>query len=233
MSLKKIIPLFASISKDETRYFLNGVNFRPFESNLIVESTNGRILTMDKLTDINNEFDSFILKPLLLEVLAKNKNNFEINFYDSKGFKIIEFNKITLFIKEIEGEFPQIPKLLNSLSNDHSISIDRIKFINTLKKVKKVVKTYKFDGVLFEFENEILKIKNKNKEDKIQYINEFGTFNNIPNGQFLLNPDYLINLLKTIKDDNFILEFNYSGSPIVIKIKDNKEFLFLVQPLRD
>ncbi len=128
--------LFAS-ADDELRPVMNGVFMELATDSITFVASDAHKLVRYKRTDAKAEQDaSFILpkKPasLLKTILPKEENQVTVEFDDKNAFfTLTEFN---LVCRLVEGNYPSYNSVIPK-DNPNKLTIDRIEFYNTLKRV--------------------------------------------------------------------------------------------------
>lgn len=128
--------LFAT-ADDELRPVMNGVYFDITDENITFVASDGhKLVRFKNLSVTGNERAAFILpkKPanLLKTVLPKETGEVTIGFDDSNAY--ITMENMVIISRLIEGRYPNyngvIPK-----DNPYKVKIDRLHFLNALKRV--------------------------------------------------------------------------------------------------
>jgi len=220
-----------SVSNDQTRYYLTGVNFKLVENKLKISSTNGNILSSSLIDvdscNIYNEsdlIDVILPKDLILDFLkASNKSKCHIKFYKNRISFILD--NTVIFGKLIDGQFPDIDKIIPS-DNNKKIKVNRSLLKSSVdrvitgssdlhKQVKLTFNDNKLD-VSCSYQlysgNEILDCDYSDNEFVIGF-----------NGKFL------IDILSLIGSEDVTLELKDQLSPMLINDGVSK---FVLMPIR-
>lgn len=225
---------------DELRPVMNGVFFDIMKEGLTLVATDAHKLVRYKTTynsatlSEEEEKVSFILpkKPatMLKNILPKESGDVEVSF-DSKNtyFKLLNY---TMICRQVEGRFPNyngvIPK-----SNPYKIIIDRLTFLNALKRVS-VFSNQASNLVKLEFiENQI--------HISAQDIDFSISAEETINCQFEGDPikigfksAFLIEILGNINASDVILELadpSRAGLILPFENEANEEILMLLMPM--
>ena len=136
--------------------------------------------------------------------------------------------ELVLVSKLIESEFPPYDQVIPKV-NDRSVLIDRVKFLDALRRVS-VVSSDRTLGVKFELSEGALEIVTSNPsvgEGKEQLDVAY-------DGEKLgigFNARYFIDILSVLADDEVKLELSGPLDPVVVK--DQAEtFVGVVMPMR-
>jgi DNA polymerase-3 subunit beta len=129
--------LFAT-ADDELRPVMNGVFFELMDKDLTFVASDAHKLVRYKRSDIkaDNSGASFILpkKPasVLKTILAKEQNRIKVEFDDKNAFFI--FSDYLLVCRLVEGNYPSYNSVIPT-NNTNKLVIDRMRFLNTIKRV--------------------------------------------------------------------------------------------------
>jgi DNA polymerase-3 subunit beta len=128
--------LFAT-ADDELRPVMNGVYVELDTDNLTFVASDAHKLVRYKRTDAKADTDSSFILPkkpasLLKNVLPKEENPVTIEFDDKNAFFLMTEYK--LICRLVEGNYPSYNSVIPT-DNPNKLSIDRVEFYNTLKRV--------------------------------------------------------------------------------------------------
>ena len=124
---------FQFISNDETRYFMNGVHFVLIDGKLHFEATDGR--TGLKSDPVMGKSESGINVNYIVRDIT---NFFPLNMNHFKTTdKMIEYSNdiYRLSVFNIDGQFPNIARVIPDLRNYDKLSFDRTEYQTALKKL--------------------------------------------------------------------------------------------------
>jgi DNA polymerase-3 subunit beta len=128
--------IFAS-GEDELRPVMNGVFFDISPENITFVASDGHKLVRSKnLTVTGNEAASFILpkKPanLLKAILPREEGQVVIGFDINNAY--ITMSHFVVVCRLIEGRYPNYSGVI-PLNNPYKVTVDRLNFVNALKRV--------------------------------------------------------------------------------------------------
>jgi DNA polymerase-3 subunit beta len=128
--------LFAT-ADDELRPVMNGVYIELASDNLTFVASDAHKLVRYKRTDAKADTDSSFILPkkpasLLKNVLPKEENPVTIEFDDKNAF--FSMTEYKLVCRLVEGNYPSYNSVIPT-DNPNKLSIDRVEFYNTLKRV--------------------------------------------------------------------------------------------------
>ncbi|MBN2644539.1 MAG: DNA polymerase III subunit beta [Desulfuromonadaceae bacterium] len=232
--LKNIIEMTnSSISNDESKFNLCGLYIHSENDEINFVSTDGHRLTKykDKNSESSKIFECGVIVPRkgLLEIKKLceiSDKNLSISISDNN--LIVTSNKIKLFIRLIDGEFPNYKRVIPELS-DNKIEIDSKLLIGTIKRIS-LLSNEKSKGINFKFSDNRLNVYSSNTEfgEAEEYI-EIPYSNETINIGF--NAKYLLDLLNHI-ESIAIISLNNSTSPCLIYDKNNSNYCGVIMPMR-
>jgi DNA polymerase-3 subunit beta len=128
--------LFAT-ADDELRPVMNGVYVELATDNLTFVASDAHKLVRYKRTDAKADTDSSFILPkkpasLLKNVLPKEENPVRVEFDDKNAF--FSMTEYKLVCRLVEGNYPSYNSVIPT-ENPNKLSIDRVEFYNTLKRV--------------------------------------------------------------------------------------------------
>ena len=142
----------------------------------------------------------------------------------------IQSQDTTILIRTVEGQYPDLTKPLQS-QPPHKIICKTNTLLNAVEKATLLASADKKPAIQFNILNNVLKITARS----IEYgstLEEIDINNpNTTTQTFTFNAKYLINLLKNIESDNVILEFSIANKPVLIKEKNNSNYISLLLPI--
>ena len=128
--------LFAT-ADDELRPVMNGVFVELATDNLTFVASDAHKLVRYKRMDAKADTDSSFILPkkpasLLKNVLPKEENPVTVEFDDKNAF--FSMTEYKLVCRLVEGNYPSYNSVIPT-ENPNKLSIDRVEFFNTLKRV--------------------------------------------------------------------------------------------------
>ena len=224
-----------AISKDETRYVLNGVYFSVSGARLSLVATDGRRLahTQDDADVKGDTKGEFIVPSKAVDELNRllaTDGDAEIRFTDNYAeFTLRKPDSLptVLTTKLIEGNYPNYKQVIPTEAKER-ITLDREEFMQALKRAE-IMTSEKANSVKLAFSKNSLVVTANSPEygeaRESLAINYKGR-------EFAIafNPRYLIEPLSALEEDEVYLELTDELSPGVIKV--NGPFLYVVMPMR-
>ncbi len=230
--LKKMLSsVIFSMAQQDIRYYLNGVLFF-FENNrLSLVATDGhRLAYIDSVLEGNSSKFEFILPRKAVAELYKNlldtDDLIQINLSD-RQIKI-EFNEIILISKLIDGKFPDFQRVIPTYSNH--LLLNRLTFLKALQR-SAILSNERFKGIRIVLTADNLTLISSNGEQE-EAQEEIDIDYKGPSIDIGFNVNYLIDGLNGISDEIITLSFGDSNSSILLSLKDNFNFKYVVMPMR-
>lgn len=229
-----------SVSNDETRYHLNGVFF---EKQIIDDKKYFRMVATDghRLSLVDREISSLsdgfeLSSGIIIPKKGLNELKKILDFTDGdleiavEGAQlIVRSNKTYLFIRLIEGKYPNyqqlIPQKLPLL-----FEVPRENLLSSLKRVS-LLSNQKSKGVTFALSDGKMEITSNNPEmgdakEEIE-INYKGA--DIKIG---FNARYVLDVLTSFTDETLSISLNDQLSPGLIKPTSDSNYRCIVMPMR-
>jgi len=218
-----------SMSHDDTRYVLNGSLFLFKGKKLTIVTTDGKRLSLVK-KDIEKD-------GLNKSIIVPSKTIYELNriLEDEGDIKIVfsenqvkfDLKNITIISRLIEGDFPNYEQVVPKEPQE-KIMIQRSQFLDGIKRAA-LLTTQDSQSVKFEIlKNKIVVSKSSpNIGDVREEMDTLYKGQEITVG---FNPNYIMDVLKVIPQDEIALEVFGPDKPAVIRIED--WFLYLALPMQ-
>lgn len=219
-----------AISHDETRYILNGVLFAVKHNLLKLVATDGRRLAL-----VERELAS--PTHFQKEVILPNKAVQELNraLQDEGDVKItigenqlsFEIDNICIISRLIEGEFPNYEQVIPKKSKER-IVINKEQFLLALKRASLLttpdsqsvkINILKDKVIISKITPEVGETK-----EEIDVDNKTGELS------IGFNPNYLMDVLKNLPQEDVEMELSTPENPGVIRVKDS--YVYIVLPMQ-
>ncbi|MCM8757719.1 MAG: DNA polymerase III subunit beta [Candidatus Omnitrophica bacterium] len=228
--LKEMLELTSfAVSTEETRYILNGILFEIKNNSLNVVATDGRRLAIAKrkLTNpINKEIKIIIPIKAIHELNRNLEEGKQLKLILDKNQVMFELDGLTIISRLIEGEFPDYQQVIPAVSNCKML-ISREAFLGGIRRAN-LLATPDYQAVKLELTKNKLVIS-KFTPDIGELREEVGIDYTGKDLVIGFNPDFLIDVLKVLKDEKVEIEFTESEKPAVIRKPD---YLYIVLPMR-
>ncbi len=217
-------------SLDETRRVLNGV-LMAFKSNkLTMVATDGRRLA---LVDHEVEFPEQAETEMILPTKAVNElmrvlqNEGEVKIYAQKNQVVFEMGTTIMSSKLVDGVYPNYRQVIPG-GCDERVTLEREELLRAVRRVS-VMTTDKSNAVRLTFSANQLTINITSQEVgegretiPVKYAGK--------EISIVFNPEYVMDPLKNMDDDEVYFELSDGHSPALLKC--SVPFLYVLMPLR-
>ncbi|MDP2940455.1 MAG: DNA polymerase III subunit beta [Candidatus Omnitrophota bacterium] len=228
--LKEMLDLTSfAVSREETRYILNGILLEIKEDLIRLVATDGRRLALreNKLPiPFKKEVRVIIPIKAVQEISRNLKQEGEVLMVMGTNQVMFDINKTLIVSRLIEGEFPNYNQVIPKPA-EPKITINKESFLSAIRRAN-LLSTPDFQAIKFEvFKNKMVISKStpdvgeSREELAIEYA-----------GKELIigfNPHYLIDALKNLREEEVNLELTDADKPGVIR---SEGYLYLVLPMR-
>ncbi|MGD9948744.1 MAG: DNA polymerase III subunit beta [Desulfobulbus sp.] len=207
------------------------------------EQLNLKMITSDghRLTIMNREvdagLDALALNPTTLiprrgvqeiRKFCENRNTFVFGVEEKQA--VLKSDDSLLIIRLMEGDFPDFQGLLNILSKDNSIRIDRIRFLESLKRINLFTEDL-FHAIKMDVsENKI--VLNSQNADFGSAKDEFEVDYSGEPLSLGFNCRYFIDTLQVMEGKTIIASINNQESPCMITSDEDPGFLSIIMPMK-
>jgi DNA polymerase-3 subunit beta len=245
LSQTEIVSMLKSVSygqsSDENRYILNGVYFNFADEKLTLVATDGRRLALTALdTEISEDNAGSLILPAktvaeLERLMGKGDKvkiafndrqaAFEISIDDSSDTGLVDH--LYLVSKIVEGNYPNYRQVIPK-ETEHRVKIERELMLECVHRAA-LVTSDKSNSVKLKVSKNLLEISGSSAEYGESHESMAIAYDG-PEVQVAFNPQFLIEPLKALTNDEVFFEFKDELSPGLFKTLDN--FICVVMPLR-
>lgn len=223
-----------SVSTDETRYILNGVNFLLDNGKLILVSTDGRRLALvrrevaDKTSKANAVIPSKAVNELL-HILATDDRTSEVQIAFTDNQVTFRHKSTILLSRLIDGHFPNFEQVIPK-SKEITLSFN-VKALLAATQRAAVGTMDRGGSVRFSLSPQKLQISAAAQgrvEVEAEMDVEYG------GGPFTIafNPQYLIDGLRVLEGQDILLDLTTPLNPGVIRPVGDDGYIYVVMPMQ-
>jgi len=219
-----------AVSQDETRRVLNGVLLAFKENKLTMVATDGRRLALvEHEIEFSPEAEAEMILPTkaVSELMRILSNEGDLKIYAQTNQVVFELGTTMLSSKLIDGVYPNYRQVIPS-GCDERVVIEREQLLAALRRVS-VVTTDKSNAMKLTFSANQLTIS-INTPDVGEGRDTLPVKYAGKEVSIIFNPEYVMDPLKNMDDDEVFLEMNDGHSPALLKC--NVPFLYVLMPLR-
>ncbi len=219
-----------AISQDETRRVLNGVLMAFRDNKLTMVATDGRRLALvEQEIEFPPEAEAELILPnkAVTELMRLLSNEGDLKVYAQTNQAVFEIGTTMMSSKLIDGVYPNYRQVIPGAC-DERVVIEREALLSALRRVS-VVTTDKSNATRLTFSANQLTIS-INTPDVGEGRDTLPVKYAGKEISIIFNPEYVLDPLKNIDDDEVYLEMNDGHSPALLKC--NVPFLYVLMPLR-
>lgn len=219
-----------SASSDETRYVLNGVYLLFSGEKLTAVATDGRRLALaehDLEFPKEAEGEMIIPSKAINELLHSLKDQGQLKICAAGTQTMFEFDDILVVSKLIEGSYPNFKQVIPAQSAER-VPIEREALLSAVRRVA-LLTSEKSNSVKLTFSKNKLKVSVTTPEvgeaHETMAVKYSGKEMSVA-----FNPEYLMDPLRHLTNDEIYLEMTDEMSPGVVKC--DHPFLYVLMPMR-
>ena len=221
-----------SMAQQDIRYYLNGLLIEIKDNNLNIVGTDGHRLSFTSATlkDPCKNIQVIVPRKTIVELvklLSDSDDNVEVGITNNQVN--FNFNDIDLITKVIDGKFPDYSRVIPN-GHENIFDIDRETLLDAMLRAS-ILSNDKYRGIRMVVEENNLKLISNNSEHEeaeeeieIKYKGD-----KIDIG---FNVTYLIDVLTNIQTEKLTIAFSDSSSSCLVTIPKNKEYKYVVMPMR-
>lgn len=217
-------------STDETRYVLNGVLLSFKGDKLTMVATDGRRLA---LVEYELEFPKEAEVDMILPTKAVNElihtlgDDGELKISSGNNQITFEFNEIVIASKLIEGTYPNFRQVIPAQCEER-ITVEREEMLTAMRRTS-LVTTDKSNTTKLTFAQNKL-VVSTNTPDVGEARETIPIKYSGKEIDIAFNPEYVMDALRNLSNDEIFIELTDELSPGVIKC--DIPFLYVLMPLR-
>ena len=219
-----------SVSKDESRYALTGILFVGRKGWLRLVSTDGRRMSMverEARTATPGEYQRIVPEKTVSELLRLlgEGPTLKISMKDSQA--VFELGNTVVISRLIEGKFPNYEQVIPNES-PHKLKLPKEDFLLAARRIS-LWSTQDSPSIRLDLKPDQLILSKQTPEVGEAHEQLQATYTG-PEFSIGFNPNYLIDVLKTLPDGNVEMELPGPDRPGVIRTKDH--YLYVVLPMQ-
>ncbi|MEI6339179.1 MAG: DNA polymerase III subunit beta [Verrucomicrobiota bacterium] len=219
-----------AISVDETRYVLNGILFSFKENKLTLVATDGRRLALfdsDLEFPRSHERDFIVPTKAITELQRLLTEDGEVQISVAENLISFELNGSQLVSKLVEGNYPNYRQVIPGEAKER-VTIEREALLNCVRRVS-LLSSDKTSSVRINFTKNNLDIT-ANTPEVGEARESLAVAYRGRDISIAFNPEFLLDPLRNLPNDEIHIELIDEMSPGVIKI--NTPFLYVIMPMR-
>lgn len=220
-----------AISKDETRYVLNGVLFVVVENKLRLVATDGRRLAMiEKEIQKSRGLNKKVIVPskAVLELARILRDDGEVKISFSENQLSFELDNVLLITRLIEGEYPNYEQVIPKES-DEKLRINKERLCAATKRASLFTTPDSQSIKLDVLKNKL--VISKSAQDASESREELDCSYNGEEMTIGFNPNYLMDALKNIDEEEIGFELISPDKPGVVRAQ-GKTYIYIILPMQ-
>ncbi|MBU4488044.1 MAG: DNA polymerase III subunit beta [Candidatus Omnitrophica bacterium] len=229
--LKNMLSMTAfAMSRDETRYILNGVHMLIKKNTIRMVATDGRRLALiEKEATLEKNIEKSIIIPTkaVQELLRNLKDDGEVTVSFSENQMMFNLGDIVIISRLIEGEFPNYEQVIPKEVKE-KIVVDREKLLLATKRAS-LLTTPDSQAVKIDVEKDKM-VVSKNSPDIGEAREEISVDYKGPSLSIGFNPNYIMDALKNLNEETIGFEIQDPEKPGVIRTKE--KYIYVVLPMQ-
>lgn len=226
-----------AISTDENRPIYTGALVKVENNILTIVAIDGFRLALreHRLENSINDFKAIIPGKILSEIIRilSDEEVYKVKIGVNKNQILFEMDNLIIVGRIIEGEFLNYGAVIPSESTT-KVRVNTKNILETLDRVAL------FSKEVSEKEKKApIKIDIKLENIEVSCISQVGDAKEIINGvvegknlEIGFNPRYIMEAFKVIEDEEVIMNYTTSVSPMVIKPVAGSEYIYMVLPVK-
>jgi len=219
-----------AISVDETRYVLNGILFSFLSNKLTLVATDGRRLALFD-TDLefakSQERDFIVPTKAVSELQRILDGDGDVEIFAGENLVMFRAHGAELVSKLVDGSYPNYRQVIPGEATQR-ITLERELLLNSLRRVS-LLTVDKSSSIRLNFTSNNLDIS-ANTPEVGEARESMAVSYAGPDLAIAFNPEFLMDPLRNLPDDEVHLELIDEMSPGVLKI--NTPFLYVLMPMR-
>ena len=226
-----------AISNEETRYFLNGIYFhmkKIDQSNILsLVATDGHRLAK---FDFDFEKSDLDIPGVIIPKKTVNELYKLLSNYDGSIKINLNSNKMVFFVgdsilitKLIDGNFPDYKRVIPK-DNNNILKINRQDFSSAVDRVSTITND-KAPVIKFKLLNNLMNMSSVNVESGTATEDIITNYSG-DEIEIGFNSKYMLEMVNNLEDDQIILSFKDSASPVIAIEESNPELTYVLMPMR-
>jgi len=219
-----------AISRDETRYVLNGALFIFKDKVLKIISTDGRRLAYVKKTIDKGsvgDFEVIVPSKTINELLKLLEDEGVVKIVLARNQIVFDFGKTYVVSRLIEGHFPNYEQVIPK-EEKATVKLLRDGFLQAVKRAS-LLTSQESQSVKLEFMKNKLAISSRSP-NLGEAREEFPAELEGDDIMIGFNPHYLMDVLKNVDSESITISLSGSDRPGVIRGKE--DYLYVVMPMQ-
>lgn len=219
-----------AVSFDESRIVFTGVLMDIYENYINFVALDGFRMAV-KTIRLNTGFQTSAIIPARslneLTKIIENNNDIKINL--SRNNIVFTFNNTVFYSTLLSGDFFKYEGLLRD-NHDVSIEVNKSDFQLAVERASLLAREERANLIKLNILENIISISSNSEIGNV--YEEVETSNNNKELNIAFNSRYVLEGIKILENENITLNFTDSVNPCIIKEENDKDYIYLVLPVR-
>jgi DNA polymerase-3 subunit beta len=227
-----IVRTLFAVSADEIRPDINGVLVAPIEENIRMVGTDGHRMALSEKVVGGLKLSEPVILPRkgLHELKKLCEEGGEIRIGVGKSFVHAETTSITLFIRTVEGQYPNYERVIPT-SAQYCLRVGQPVLLAALRRVA-VLSTDRFHSVRLHVSPGLLELTASNPELG-EAREEVSVDGEGPEIEVSFNSRYIMDAVEVLPPNSLIeVSLIDQSSPGVVRVQGDPSYLYVVMPVR-
>ena len=224
-----------SMAIQDVRYYLNGLYLEVKSDSIVAVTTDGHRLSINKIDlqqeNLEKTVSLIIPRKAIIELQKglQSANSGLINISVTGNFLTVKSEDKVMVSKLIEGNYPDFTKVVPE-SSELNLNFQREELLEKLTRVS-ILTSDKYRGIRLTLSEKLVSLKTINSEQE-EATEEIICEEAQGNFDIGFNVSYLIEVLNTLDTDTITLSLTDSQSSAMITTRKNKNYKYVVMPMR-
>lgn len=220
-----------SVAQDETRPILTGILFEIKDRKLSLVALDGyRLALKNENVENDNTINAVIPGKTLNEIVKiLEDKDLLVNITFTPNHILFNLGETKVISRLLEGEFIKYSSIIPEEFNT-KVTVKREELLDCIERASLMAKDGNTNLIRFDIADDAIVITSNSQLGKVREEQ-----NILLKGSPLkiaFNSRYLIDILKTMEDEEVVMNFSSNISPCVIKNTENDNCTYLVLPVR-
>lgn len=221
-------------SVDESRGVITGVLIEITADQVSMIAIDGYRMAITRKAKVNMNQKNIIISSKILNEISRIIGDIDSDIEEGKMFlsekkAIFKFDNIQAELRLLDGEFINYADILPK-DNKIEVKVSKRLLMESIERASLLSKTGKNNLIKISLEENLMTITSNSEEGNVK--EEIIIDKNGENLIIGFNAQYVIDVLKSIDDEEIKMMFNTGITPCLIEPTEGNEFEYLVLPVR-